>query len=106
MSLPADFVELKKLMCLSASIEENDLTKVQSTVIFAHYATKSVGMKCINRRGELMEFPEDWHKDYEGVYKFNYKMDKEGDKTVMFRFLDAGEGEGKIRVNFVEQDQD
>ena len=33
-------------------------------------------------------------------------MDKEGEKTVMFRFLDAGEGEGKIRVNFVEQDQD
>ena len=23
----------------------------------------------------------------------------------MFRFLDCGEGEGKIRVNFVEEDQ-
>ena len=51
MNLPADFFELKKLMCLTASIEEIDLTKVQSTVIFAHYANKSVGMKCVNRRG-------------------------------------------------------
>lgn len=60
----AQFEETKKLMCMTANIAEEDLSQVQKSVIFAHFVVLSSGLKCINRRGEVIEFPEDWHQDF------------------------------------------
>ena len=50
--LPANFLELRKLMSLTASIDdENKLSQIQSSIIFTHFATIASGLKCINRAG-------------------------------------------------------
>lgn len=101
-----EFNSLRQLMAQSSGIPVDDLTKIQNTVIFAHFATIASGFVCIDRNRETLEFPANWNEDFEGVYKFTYRTVKEPHEVYQFRFMDSGEGGGKVMVSFAKEDGD
>lgn len=81
---------------------ETELTKNEIIIVVCHALNLHHGLKCINDKFEVCEFPENWRLSEEGVYKINYKKppnSKKEETIVKFRFVDIGHG---ISINFVE----
>lgn len=100
-------------MAHSAGTKPEELTKLQRTVIFTHAVNQEFGLECVNRNGEVVEFPENWSKANEGVYRFNYRLNsKEGNskekdsKIVQFRFVDNQQEDGSVSVNYSLEDSE